>query len=387
MRIDHLALGYKIFTVSEADKAAALSALLKRNLSAKMDSSGQIYVSLIKAKRYEKALSNVKYESSSVKGLPSEILKYRHRYGVILGVMLSIVYIFIAFSFIWDVRIEGDDDVYGAKVEEELSQNGFSVGGSWRTFSLSSLETEILEKSDSIGWINISRRGAVAYVSVRAKNTPENEKNESVGFSNIVASRDCIIEEITVKSGIACVKAGDTVKQGQLLISGVTPSELGGGFVRAEGEIFGVLSESVEVIVPKEEAKKTYSKNEIAEISVNIFRFSIFFLKKYGNMPNDCVIIEDKEKCLLFGKYGIPFEIRRVYVQKAEEITVAYTEKEMISIASSRLNALMKYSFRASEVLKMKTVGGFTSEGYKLTTYATLSKDVGEERFFSEKGP
>ena len=66
MRIDHLALGYKIFTVSEADKAAALSALLKRNLSAKMDYSGQICVSLIKAKRYEKALSNVKYESSSV---------------------------------------------------------------------------------------------------------------------------------------------------------------------------------------------------------------------------------------------------------------------------------------------------------------------------------
>ncbi len=386
MRIDHYVLGYKIFTVSEEDRAAALSALLKRNLSAKMNSSGQICVSLIKTKKYEKALSNVKHESSSVKGLPSSLLEYRYRYGIILGIMLSIVYILLAFSFVWDIRIDGDGDVYGAKVEEELSQNGFSIGKSWRSFSLSSLETEILEKTDNIGWINISRRGAVAYVSVRAKNVPESETEDSGGYSNIVASRDCIIEEITVKSGIACVKAGDTVKRGQLLISGVIPSELGGGFVRAEGEIFGVLSESVEVNIPKEEAKKTYSKNEIAEISINIFKFSLIFLKKYGNTPNDCVIIEDKEKCLLFGKYRIPFEIRKVYVQKAEEVNATYTEKEMISIASSRLNALMKYSFSSSEVLKMKTVGEFTAEGYKLVTYATVSKDIGEERFFSDEG-
>ena len=38
-------------------------------------------------------------------------------------------------------------------------------------------------------------------------------------FSNIVADRDGIIEEITVKKGYATVKPGDVVKKGDILIS------------------------------------------------------------------------------------------------------------------------------------------------------------------------
>ena len=43
--------------------------------------------------------------------------------------------------------------------------------------------------------------------------------------SNIVASVDCVIDEVTVVKGVSLVKPGDVVKKGDLLISGVTMDE------------------------------------------------------------------------------------------------------------------------------------------------------------------
>ena len=37
-----------------------------------------------------------------------------------------------------------------------------------------------------------------------------------------------------------------------------------------------------------------------------------------------------------------------------------------------------------SDVLSLRTSGEFTDAGYKMTTLATVLKDIGEERYFSE---
>lgn len=385
MRFEEYVFGYKILTVREEDRPGVLSALLKRNLSAKMDFSGEIYVSLLKLKRYKKALSSFKYEISDTMGLPSAILKYRYRYGVICGIMLSIIYILTAFSLVWDIRIEDGESIYDTCVETELEENGFAVGKIWRTFSLSKLESDILEKSNKIGWININRRGTVAYVSIREKSANDSVEKDKNIFSNIVASRDCVIEAITVKSGIACVRAGDTVKKGELLISGVVPSEFGGGFVRAEGEIIGAFSEKIEYTMPKEEAKKTYAKEQTNEISLKILNFSVKLFKKYGKNDRECVIIEDTKNFVLLGKYRIPFGIRKVYIQDIEEETVIYSEKEMVEIANARFDTIKKYRFSDSEILKLKTEGALTEDSYTLKTQATVLRNIGEERVFREE--
>jgi len=384
MRLDYYLLGYRCFTVREEDKALAVTALLKRNLSARINQNGEIAVPIHRTEKYKKALKKTEFTVSDIKGLPSLFLKYRFRYGIIAGIMLIFVYILFSSSFVWDIRVEGNEEISASAVEEELSACGFYVGAPWRSKELSEIETGVLEKSDSIGWININRRGNVAYVTVRGKSVYEN-KDEGDGFSNIVAARDCVIEEITVRRGIACVKAGDTVKAGELLISGVIPAELGGGFVRADGDVFGIISEKIEVSVPKEEITKTYSDAHTKEISLKIFNFSLKLFKKYGNVGNDCVIIEDEKEFVLFGKYRIPFGIRKVYVSKATEKTVQYTDKEMIDIARARLNLKRAQGLRDADVIRLQTVGGLTDTGYTITTYATVLKDIGEEKYFFKK--
>ena len=112
----------------------------------------------------------------------------------------------------WDIRIEGCDESYSDEIRKELTACGFSVGSSWSETDLGELEIEFLSKSQNVSWLNINRRGTVAYVTVLEKQVHEEEKKE--GYSNIIAECDAIIEEITVIHGVASVKVGDSVKKG-----------------------------------------------------------------------------------------------------------------------------------------------------------------------------
>lgn len=386
MRIDHLFFGYRILFVKEEERAFAANALLKRGLNAEMDSDGKIHVVSYKAQRYKKVLSSSLNSISDIKGLPSLILEYRKRYGVIVGIMLSIVYILFASMFVWDIRVEENSDISGSLVEKELSKSGFETGSFWNKKNISKIETSVLENSENIGWININKRGSVAYVSAREKKIHEQTKNEKDGYSNVVATVDCIIEEITVRSGVACVKKGDTVRAGELLISGVLPQELGGGFVRADGDVFGVVSEQIAVSVAKTEQSEAYGEEKVEEVSVKFLKFSIKLFKNYGKSLSDCVIIDDVKEFVLFGKYRLPFSVQKIYSLASFEKTVTHTEKEMTELALKRLEIIRNYKFSDCDILKLKTSGRFLNDTYVLTNDVTVLKSIGEEKYFSEPG-
>ena len=140
---------------------------------------------------------------------------------------------------VWDIRIEreeGDSDFSSALILEELEEAGLAVGDRWSRIDRDGVETALLSSSSHIGWVSITRTGAVAHVKVREKTKFRGEPvAEEDGYANIVAAFDCVIEEITVVRGFAVVSVGDTVRAGDLLISGILPEEAGGGFCRAEG--------------------------------------------------------------------------------------------------------------------------------------------------------
>ena len=141
--------------------------------------------------------------------------------------------------------------------------------------------------------------------------------------------------------------------------------------------------EEISVTAPKEERTVEYSEGEISEFSIKIFNFSLKLFKKYRKTNNACVIIEDEKECVLFGRYRIPFGIRKIYVAEKSVKNESYTEKQMVSIAMSRQNSAIRLRLLGCDVLKLQTNGGFTDGGYTVTTYATVLRSIGEERKIS----
>ena len=72
-------------------------------------------------------------------------------------------------SLVWDIRPSGNENIASYDIKSRLESCGFSVGDLWHKKSLSEVENEFLKLYDDVSWININRRGTVAYVSVIEK--------------------------------------------------------------------------------------------------------------------------------------------------------------------------------------------------------------------------
>ena len=221
-------------------------------------------------------------------------------------------------------------------------------------------------------------------MKIQEKNVYNNSDSDD-SYSNIVAVADCVITDITVRSGIAMVKPGEAVKKGQLLISGVIPADLGGGFIRADGDVCGTVNEELSVLVERKEQKKLYKQEELLKVDVKIFGFSINIFKRYGNSTDSCVIIEDTNECMIMGQYRLPIEIKKTYARKSYFQIFDYSDKELVSIASERLSMLREIKLSSSELVKIRNYGAFTDDGYKMTSIVTVLRDIGEEKFFAHQ--
>jgi len=106
MRIDYLLFGYRIVTVKECDKSRILTALIKAGLSAEIKSSFEIIIPEYQVKRFISVISGFEYTLSKRRGLFRGSEFYKISLGAVLGVLLSLVLLFISSDFVFDIRIE-----------------------------------------------------------------------------------------------------------------------------------------------------------------------------------------------------------------------------------------------------------------------------------------
>ena len=130
-------------------------------------------------------------------------------------------------------------------------------------------------------------------------------------------------------------------------ISGIIPTELGGGFCYADGEIRGRYSDTVSVKVSQKEEYKIYTDEHIKSISLNIFNFSINIFKNYRNLSNMCDIIEEKSEFLLDGGKSVPIFFNKTVAREYSVEIRSLTKKEMSEKASELLRETLFDFYRS----------------------------------------
>ncbi len=312
-------------------------------------------------------------------GLFGIIKRQKRRYGLLSAMILILLACPLSSDTVWDIRVSGNENIKAETVLDELDALSFSVGNRWSKSDINDIESKILLTSNNISWININRRGSVAYVEIIEKKVYETEEN--IEYSNIVATQDCIIEQINVKSGYAAVKVGDTVKKGEILIVGIQGE--GGDFCRAEGTVKGRKWEEISVSVDREEDEKVYEAPVISGFAVKIFKFQINILKNYGNSTGKYDIISSIKTCKLINGVALPItfisEFEKPYTVACKNLT----DEELVSRARSDMALRISELSKSAELVKINTVGSFVSSGYQMISSVTLITDVADEVPFS----
>ena len=384
VKIDNLLFGYRKITVPKERLSRICARLLKHGIQTSVSADGCLFVRERDVEFARRLLIDTEYEESQTLGLLGWYKRLKCKAAIFTALLVSFALALLSENTVWDVRVEGNERLPDAAVVELLSECDFAIGDFWFLNDRAEVESAVLSRCPDIAWINVNRRGSVAYVVIaeKARDT-SSEENEAKGYSNVVAAVDCVIEEITVHSGVAMVKAGDAVKAGDLLIAGILPKESGGGFCHASGSVIGRMSDTVTVSVQREYETKTKIGEKLLAFDIKIFKLNANIFKRYGNLPEECDIIEEISTPSLLGKARLPVETRAQYLVEYEYSNATYSDTELVSIASARLNSATSSRLTMATLLRIKTTGEFTDDGYVMSNDITFTAEVGSDSPFT----
>ena len=320
----------------------------------------------------------IEFTCSEPRGLYGFWKRLANKWAIVISFALALILVILLSQLVWDIRVEGNARITDAEVISSLKECGIEIGDLWLVVDKGRIETDFLRENDRVSWININRRGTVAYIKlIEREETEEKENNVIPKYSNIIAASDCVIEEITVRRGTPMVKVGDVVKKGDLLVAGVLSAESGGGLCAADATVMGRISDRISVKIDRIEEKNSYKEGKLSLISVKIFKISLNIFKLYGNLTKECDIIEDEITYSLFGSYKLPLSVHIAHLVEGTAERIEYTDEELVRIATERLNAVTASRLASSDLIRIRTEGEFTDDGYLMSSDIVFLSDVG----------
>lgn len=176
----------------------------------------------------------VKIKIKEKHGLPFKTVRFRKRTGLLVGGAFFLIILKFLSLHIWCVEIEGNTTISNEKIYTACNSIGIELGKTVKDIEPTEAAQKLLMSVPELAWASINIEGCKATINItEIKNIGE---DTSIA-TNIIAAFDGEIKKIDVTSGTVCVKVGDIVKQGDLLVSGVKTTGNDNVFVHSSGII------------------------------------------------------------------------------------------------------------------------------------------------------
>lgn len=178
----------------------------------------KVRIDAFRAMRHLARRTRCRVRIKSKYGLPFLIIHLRRRKMLVLGGVLFCAALYLLSSFIWFIEITGTEKLDPWQIQHLAAEIGLQVGTPKWKLDLPAIEKTISDHFPQLHYVHLYFRGTKAIVEVAEKVIiPEDDQWTP---AHLVAIKDGVIQEILVMVGQAQVKEGDTVKKGQVLISG-----------------------------------------------------------------------------------------------------------------------------------------------------------------------
>lgn len=230
--------------------------------------------------------SGAKVNKRQYRSLVHSLKKYKKRIGLFLGAVFAVLCIHYLSGCVWEIMVEGNENIKDEEIVRLLDELGFGVGIRKKNANVKSLANRILIADDRISWVAVNFDGTLARVQLKeADRTKIIEKKQNV---NLVACHDGMIVRVDALDGTAVVNTGDVVTKGQMLVSAFVEKRTGGNILKgAKGFAFANTKRSYAVVVPLTFNEKKYTGNKCESYSFSFlgksFTVPPLFAEKYEN--------------------------------------------------------------------------------------------------------
>ncbi|MGN0448559.1 MAG: sporulation protein YqfD [Acutalibacteraceae bacterium] len=252
--------------------------------------------------------SGVRIDIIDKQGIYFLIKRHKSRRGLIYSAIFFIVFVIIMSRFVWNIEVSGSEKISDEIIIAAAEEYGLKNGTFIPFFDENELSRNMINhfKGDVL-WLAVNIKGSKAVIEVRDF-VEEKMKETDTEPCNIIADFDGIILSTESYKGQMNVKAGNAVKKGDILISGVMENDdLSSNYCNAEGKITALHNEIFEI------KYSTSNKAEILSVTDTFYNMNIFGIR----IPLSAKAFKRNENPLNYRTY---FEISNIklpfYIEK-----------------------------------------------------------------------
>lgn len=160
---------------------------------------------------------NVRISIVGKSGLPFLTSRMLQRQGLIIGLVIFVLSLYYLSGFIWFIEISGCEQIAKEDIIAAIANEGLKIGTGKSDFNTVEIENSLIVKFPQFSWVGINCKGVFLSIQVVERTSP---LAEELQYGDLVAERGGLITQILPYRGTVKVHVGDTVKKGEVLISG-----------------------------------------------------------------------------------------------------------------------------------------------------------------------
>ena len=246
--------------------------------------------------------------SISWKGAVFAAKRMLRRPVLMAGILLILWLTLFLPSRVLFVEVEGNISVPERLILEDAAKYGLGFGTKRSLIRSEKIKNQLMQSIPSLQWVGVNTVGCRAIISVQERtDIPKSQPDSAV--SSIVANRDGLIREMTVIKGSPLCKPGQTVKKGQVLISGYTDLGLVIRAEQAQGEVFAETSRSFSAAIPENWLTNVAQARSEKKYSLIIGKKRINFDKGSGILDTSCGKMYSEYYLTLPGGFRLPIAL------------------------------------------------------------------------------
>ena len=319
------------------------------------------------------------------KGMPYFLARFRKRYAFWVGMGLSMAAVCVLSSFVLTIEVKGNTNVPTAQILTELRRQGLGIGTFGPGLDERTVGNKVLLQLPQLSWLSINLYGTRAEVLVReAVEAPELVDAQEYG--SVVARASGIVTKVEALTGEAVVKVGDTVLEGETLISGTVhlegpaysdKPEIGQIQVRASGRVYARTWRTMAAQLPLEAQVKRYTGEETNLWSVTALGRRTDFFGKGGISFDRYDKISHTWTLTLPGGEEMPLAVQRETCRAYELETLAVEPDAAEAMLKERLLEALEEAVGEGEIVSTEFAVETENGMLTVTLQAECREEIG----------
>lgn len=282
-------------------------------------------------------------------GVPFILHRYRHRKFFLVGAGLGLFLMLWLSSHVWKIQIDGNLAVTDEVLFEYLEQEGIGYGIKKSSVDCRELAAKLRNQFPSFSWTAAELTGTQLSISVReGVFAADGEEEEEEGLpSGLVAAKEGVVVSIYVRSGLPLVQAGDTVTEGQELVTGRIPVYSDDGEITHYQDTAADADIVIRTVLPysdrisRTQKQKRYTGRTKKQRSLEILGTSFAVPCSFSEFAA-CDITGQFQQLHLSESFYLPVCLKTYIAKEYEYEMISLTNEQLLSLLQTNLQLFTK---------------------------------------------